>query len=379
MKTIVPFLWFEKDIDQVISYYKSIFPDVTVGGDGELDNTPSGHVQMKSMYIYGQQFDLMTAGPYLPFNPTVSFIINCETAEEADDLWHKIVAEGKELMPLGSYDFAEKFGWGQDKYGVSWQVLCMKEEKPKEKIVSTLMFCGDVCGKAKEAVDFYTGIFKNSHVDYVMPYDGTEPVDDERAQTKHAGFMLDGTRFAVLDSGKKSPLTFNQAISFVVNCKNQEEVDYYWEKLYPGLDDYHAPVQAITAEPVSSVSAAKLPGLNGEVVEQKLGGMLLELQGMSRSMMSNDTANNMLGELQGMSKNLGALKSLQEIDFSGTGDQIKKMSNFYVKLNEAMADIADTTGDIKVYKNQIAALNKNLGSLNNVYGSMLNAMANIGK
>lgn len=234
MKTIVPFLWFEKDIDQVISYYKSIFPDVTVGGDGELDNTPSGHVQMKSMYIYGQQFDLMTAGPYLPFNPTISFIVNCETAEEADDLWHKITAEGKELMPLDTYDFAEKFGWGQDKYGVSWQVLCMKGERPKEKIASTLMFCGDVCGRAKEAIDFYVGIFKNSHIDYVTPYDGTEPVDDDRAKTKHAGCMLDGTRFAVLDSGRKSPLTFNQAISFVVNCKNQEEVDYYWEKLTDG-------------------------------------------------------------------------------------------------------------------------------------------------
>ncbi len=234
MKTIVPFLWFEKDIDQIISYYASIFPDVTGGGDGKLDNTPSGHVQMKSMYIYGQQFDLMTTGPYLPFNPTISFIINCDTTDEADDLWQKITKEGKELMPLDSYDFAQKFGWGQDKYGVSWQVLCMDGKKPEEKIVSTLMFCGDVCGRAKEAVDFYTGIFKNSHVDYVTPYDGTEPVDDDRAHTKHAGFMLDGTRFAVLDSGKKSPLTFNQAISFVVNCKDQEEVDYYWEKLTDG-------------------------------------------------------------------------------------------------------------------------------------------------
>lgn len=234
MKTIVPFLWFEKDIDQVISYYKSIFPEVTVGGDGELENTPSGHVQMKSMYIYGQQFDLMTAGPYLSFNPTVSFIINCETVEEAEHLWDKITAEGKELMPLDTYGFAKKFGWGQDKYGVSWQVLCMEGEQPKEKIASTLMFCGDACGRAKEAVDFYTEIFKNSHIDYLSLYEKTDEVEDVNAQTKHAGFILDGTRFAVLDSAKKSPLTFNQAISFVVNCKDQGEVDYYWEKLTDG-------------------------------------------------------------------------------------------------------------------------------------------------
>ena len=110
----------------------------------------------------------------------------------------------------------------------------MKDDKPTEKLVPTLMFCGDVCGRAEEAMNFYTGIFQNSYIDYVSPYDGSEPVDDERAKTKHAGFTLDGARMAVLDSGRKSPLTFNQAISFIVNCADQAEVDYYWDKLTEG-------------------------------------------------------------------------------------------------------------------------------------------------
>jgi len=233
---ISPFLWFEKDMDQVVKYYQSLFPDVTTSGKSGLDNTPSGTVQMESITIYGTRFDIMTAGPYLPFNPTVSFIINCETPEEADGLWNKIIAEGKALMPLQKYDFAEKFGWAQDKYGVSWQVLCMNGEKPAEKIASTLMFCGDVCGRAEEAMNFYVSVFKNSRVDYTSPYDGNEgvPIDDVRAKIKHAGFVLDGARFSVLDSGRVSPLTFNQAISFVVYCENQEEVDYYWDKLTDG-------------------------------------------------------------------------------------------------------------------------------------------------
>ena len=99
------------------------------------------------------------------------------------------------------------------------------------------------------------------------------------------------------------------------------------------------------------------PGLNGEVVEQQLGGML--------------------NELQGMSKSLGSLKALQEVDFSGTGEQIKTMSNFYTRLNEAMADLSDSLEDTKAYKQQMTALNQNLGSLNNVYGNMLTAMSNI--
>ncbi len=143
------------------------------------------------------------------------------------------------------------------------------------------------------------------------------------------------------------------------------EPDYYWNKLYPGLDDYNAPIAPITAAPMGA-SMPQVPALNGEVVERQLGGMLVELQNMSRSMSS--------------------LKALQEVDFSGTSDQIKSMSNFYAKLNEAMADLSDSLEDTKVYKDQLSALNRNLHNLNNtytalnnVYGNVISAMANIGR
>lgn len=131
--------------------------------------------------------------------------------------------------------------------------------------------------------------------------------------------------------------------------------DYYWEKLYPGLDEYDGKVQAMS---VASGAAASSP-LNGEVVESKLGGMLTELQGMHKS--------------------LSSLKALQEVDFSGTSDQIKSMNNFYTKMTEAMADLSASSEDVKAYKDQMVALNKNLGSLNSVYGNMLSAMSNIGR
>lgn len=134
------------------------------------------------------------------------------------------------------------------------------------------------------------------------------------------------------------------------------EKDYYWEKLYPGLEDYNTKIQPLTAGPAKNASSVK--PLNGELVEQQLGGMLVEMQSVSKS--------------------LGALKALQEVDFSGTSEQLKTMSNFYTRMSEAMADLNDSLEDTKEYKNQLAALNDNLGSLNTVYGSMLNAMANIG-
>ena len=133
------------------------------------------------------------------------------------------------------------------------------------------------------------------------------------------------------------------------------EKDYYWEKLYPGLDNYHSNIQPLAAGDQGAMVAGK--ALNGDVVEQQLGGMLTELQGMSRS--------------------LGSLKALQEADFSGTADQVKTMSNYYTKLNEAMANLGDSLQDTKQYKEQLSALNKNLSSLNNVYGNVLTAMSNI--
>ena len=131
------------------------------------------------------------------------------------------------------------------------------------------------------------------------------------------------------------------------------EPDYYWHKLYPGLDDYHANLTPLTAGPLGDIDMGT--PLHGDVIENQLGGML--------------------SELQSMSKNLSSLKALQEVDFSGTSDQLKTMNNFYTKLNEAMADLNDSIADTKVYKDQLGVLNKNLSGLNGVYGGMLNAIA----
>jgi len=127
------------------------------------------------------------------------------------------------------------------------------------------------------------------------------------------------------------------------------EKDYYWEKLYPGLDNYNANLTPLTAGGTSAASR----NLDADVVENKLGGML--------------------DELQSMSKSLGSLKALQEVDFSSTSEQLKSMHNFYGKMNDAMKSLSDSVEDTKQYKEQMKALNKNLSSLNTVYGNVVNA------
>lgn len=147
-----------------------------------------------------------------------------------------------------------------------------------------------------------------------------------------------------------------EAFLFVMIGLIGPEPDYYWDKVIPGLSDPDAKVNAMN---FAGSQQQQLPALNGEIVENKLSGMLTELQGMSKS--------------------LGSLKSLQEVDFSGTQEQIRSMNNFYSKMTEAMANMSDAMQDTRVYKEQMAALNKNLSSLNAVYGGMLSAMSNVSK
>lgn len=126
------------------------------------------------------------------------------------------------------------------------------------------------------------------------------------------------------------------------------EKDYYWEKLYPGLDAYSSSISPLTAD-----GGAGSRPLNADSVENNLGGMLNELQVMSKSM--------------------GSLKALQEVDFSETSEQLKTMHNFYTRMTEAMSTLNETVEDTKLYKEQLNSLNKNLGSLNGVYGNVLSA------
>ena len=175
-----------------------------------------------------------------------------------------------------------------------------------------------------------------------------------------AGFVLAGALFKLESwEGASEMLILGMSIEifiFVMLGVLGPEPDYYWDKLYPGLADYNSRIAPLTEGPTNN---SEFQPLHGDVIERQLGGMLTELQSMSKSM--------------------GALKALQEVDFSGTQEQVKAMSNFYTKLNEAMADMAKSADDVKAYKDQMAGLNKNLGSLNTVYGNMLAAMSNIGR
>jgi uncharacterized glyoxalase superfamily protein PhnB len=92
----------------------------------------------------------------------VSFHIKCSTKEEVDAIWERLSPGGKVLMPLDRYPFSERYGWLEDKYGLSWQVISAGGSPIHPKFTPELMFVGNVCGKAEEAIEFYVSVFRNA-------------------------------------------------------------------------------------------------------------------------------------------------------------------------------------------------------------------------
>jgi predicted 3-demethylubiquinone-9 3-methyltransferase (glyoxalase superfamily) len=230
MQKITSHLWFDKEAKEAAEFYTSIFKESEIKNTTTLHNTPSGTVDIVTIEIFGQEFTLISAGPLFKFTPAISFLVACKTKEEVDALWRKLSDGGSALMELGEYPFSEKYGWVQDRYGLSWQVMFMGDRKIKQKITPTLMFVGKQAGKAEEAIHFYASVFHNAKVGDLLRYSkGEEP--DKEGTIKYAAFTLEGQDFAAMDSAHGHNFSFNEAISFMVHCNTQEEIDYYWGKI----------------------------------------------------------------------------------------------------------------------------------------------------
>src|SRR5688572_21658593 len=134
MLKVTSHLWFDKEAKEAAEFYTSVFKGSKINSMTTLHNTPSGSVDIVTIELSGQEFTLISAGPLFKFTPTVSFLVACNTQEEVDALWGELSQEGSTLMELGEYPFSEKYGWVQDRYGLSWQVMFMGDREIKQKI-----------------------------------------------------------------------------------------------------------------------------------------------------------------------------------------------------------------------------------------------------
>ncbi|MDX1417014.1 MAG: VOC family protein [Candidatus Promineifilaceae bacterium] len=227
---ITPHLWYDKEAQEAAEFYVAAFAgDSRINHIETIHDTPSGSVDIVSFTLLGYDFEALSAGPTFTINPSISFHVRCRTKEEVDLIWNKISPGGTALMELGEYPFSKRFGWIQDRFGVSWQVI-YTEEDVAQRIMPALLFTQEVCGKAEEAINFYASIFPNASAQVLDRYQqGEEP--DQEGTVRYAQLVLDGQEFGAMDSALAHDFTFNEAVSLIVNCKDQAEIDYYWDKL----------------------------------------------------------------------------------------------------------------------------------------------------
>lgn len=230
MKKIVPHLWYDKEAVEAATFYTTLFDESKIGKITKIYGTPSGTAEAVTMKLAGQDFMAISAGPSFTFTPAISLRVDCHSQKEVLFLWEKLSEGGSVLMPLAVYPFSTSYGWTQDKYGLSWQIMYVGDKEIKQKITPTLMFTGKKAGKAEEAIYFYLSVFNDSEVDG-MDYYGQKEEPEAPGTVRHAAFQLEGQAFAAMDSAYMHEFTFNEAISFIVNCENQEEIDYFWETL----------------------------------------------------------------------------------------------------------------------------------------------------
>lgn len=220
---IFPCLWFDTESKEAAEFYCQVF-------DGKITaDTPV----VMNIDLFGQKLMLLNGGPHFTKNPSVSFMVICKTEEEVQQYWDQLIEGGIALMALDSYSWSKKYGWVQDKYGVTWQ-LFLGDKPESQRIVPTLMFIHQNNGKAKEAMEFYTQTFPNSGIGNILKYgDGGEghSISEPAENVQHAQFTIDGYSFFCMDNSYDHQFDFNEGISIVIMTDSQEETDHLWNTL----------------------------------------------------------------------------------------------------------------------------------------------------
>ena len=232
MYKITPHLWFDKQAKEAAELYTAAFAPLgpsRILHTSTIHDTPSGDADIVTIELLGQRFMMISAGPYFKFTPAVSFLVACRTRKEVDALWAKLSDGGKAMIELGAQPWSERYGWVQDRYGLAWQVT-LAPEAAGQRITPALMFVGEQCGRAEEAMRFYASVFRRAKVRDVLRYGAGEKPDKE-GTVKYGTFEIEGMRFAAMDSARGHDFSFNEAVSFIVSCESQEEIDYYWGRL----------------------------------------------------------------------------------------------------------------------------------------------------
>ncbi len=236
MRRITSCLWYDGNAEDAARFYTSVFPDSKIDSTAPVTESvakaarlPEGSVLTVTFRLADHHFMGLNGGPEFKFTPATSFYVGCRSSEEIDELWKKLSEGGSVLIAIDKYPWAKRYGWCRDRFGLTWQLILAESEK---KIAPALLFADELSGRAEEAIDFYTSHFDDSRIAQIEHYSAGEP--GKEGSVKFARYFLDGQQFVAMDAPGRHGFTFSPAVSYMVNCKDQSEVDRFWENLSDG-------------------------------------------------------------------------------------------------------------------------------------------------
>lgn len=213
--TIYPALWFDNQALEAFEFYCSVFPNSIV-----LEHNQT----VVKASLSNQCFIGINGGPYFLPNPAISFTVICDSREEINALWQKLILGGASIIDLGHYSWNAYYGWIQDQFGYTWQLQLGNGGKTQQHILPNLLFCGMHQNQCSQALQYYQKIFPEFQRHQLLRY----PSGDLEGKIQNSIFSLNHLKFIAKDSPHKHIFDFNESVSFVIPCKTQQEIDYYW-------------------------------------------------------------------------------------------------------------------------------------------------------
>ncbi|HCW08428.1 MAG TPA: hypothetical protein DGG95_13810 [Cytophagales bacterium] len=215
IKPIYPCLWFDGQAKEAAQFYTSIFKSTIT----------SENPMVVIFEICGKKIMALNGGPQFKTNPSISFFVTCSTEPEVDTIWNALLTDGKTLMPLNNYPWSKKYGWLQDRFGMTWQIMLSNEPIQQPVLTPSFLFTKERFGKGEEAIHFYTSAFEHSKINLLQHY----PKEDSNAgKLLYSEFQLNDYPMIAMDGPGAHEYSFNEAVSLVVECETQNEIDQLW-------------------------------------------------------------------------------------------------------------------------------------------------------
>jgi predicted 3-demethylubiquinone-9 3-methyltransferase (glyoxalase superfamily) len=224
-KQIYPCLWFDNQAKEAATFYCSIFKNSKIISETQV---------VTSFKLNGKQILGLNGGPMFQISPSISFVVNCDSVVEANRVWDALIDGGHAMMEIDNYPWSERYGWLIDKFNMTWQISSTGKGDGKLRFLPCFLFTDKKFGKAGEAIKFYSSVFENATTNAMVLHPENDP---NEGKVMYSEFSINGSDFIAMDGPGEHNFDFNEGVSLVLECENQKEIDYYWEKLTVGGEE----------------------------------------------------------------------------------------------------------------------------------------------